>query len=171
VDPSLKGDIIAAIIGESHGMYGVNTPSSSNNRRIHLLMLAPWLYRFLLAKLHLDSLSKKINRKAVRAALATLPATLDATYSNAVQRIYNQASDLVEVAESVLFWIICAKRPLSILELRHVYAMLDLPSGTSLEDDDLPDGENLTSTCGGLILVDGESQTVRLVHYTAQDYF
>jgi hypothetical protein len=126
--------------------------------------------RFLLAKLHLESLSKKINRKAVRAALKTLPTTLDATYSDAVQRIYNQGPDLVAVAESVLFWVVCAKRPLSVFELRHVYATLELPEGTPLEDDDLPDGEILTSTCGGLILVDAESQTVRLVHYTAQEY-
>ncbi|KAH6847660.1 hypothetical protein B0I37DRAFT_391490 [Chaetomium sp. MPI-CAGE-AT-0009] len=146
VDSSLKGEIIDAIVGEFHGM-------------------------FLLAKLHLESLSKKINRKAIRVALKTLPTTLDATYSEAVERIYNQAPDLVEVAESVLFWVICVKRPLTVVELRHAYATRELPDNTPLEDDDLPDGEILTSTCGGLIKVDGESQTVRVVHYTAQEYF
>lgn len=39
-----------------------------------------------------------------------------------------------------------------------------------LEDDDLPPGDIVTGVCGGLIVVDGTSQTVRLVHYTAQDY-
>ncbi len=128
-------------------------------------------HRFLLAKLHLESLSKKITRKAVRAALETLPTTLDATYANAVQRIYSQAPDLVEIAEVVLFWVFCAKRPLSVLEMRHAYATLELPGGTALEDDDLPDGEILTSVCGGLILVDGEPQTIRVVHYTANEHF
>lgn len=142
-----------------------------SNRRPSRHAAADRGHRFLLAKLHLESLSKKINRKAVRAALRTLPTTLDATYSDAVQRIYNQAPELVEVAESVLFGVVCAKRPLSVLEIRHVYATLELPDGAFLEDDDLPDGEILTSTCGGLILVDAESQTVRLVHYTAQEYF
>ncbi|KAL2168041.1 hypothetical protein VTG60DRAFT_517 [Thermothelomyces hinnuleus] len=52
-----------------------------------------------------------------------------------------------------------------------MYATLELPDHTPLEDDDLPDGELLTSTCGGLLLVDGEAQTVRVVHYTAQEYF
>ncbi|KAL2186498.1 Pkinase-domain-containing protein [Thermothelomyces heterothallicus CBS 203.75] len=145
-DPALKQDIIEAITGEFRGM-------------------------FLLAKLHLESLSTKINRKAIRLALKTLPATLDATYSEAVQRIHNQAPDLVEVAKSVLFWVICAKRPLTVLELRQMYATLELPDHTPLEDDDLPDGELLTSTCGGLLLVEGEAQTVRVVHYTAQEYF
>jgi hypothetical protein len=49
--------------------------------------------------------------------------------------------------------------------------MSELPGATPLADDDLPDAEILLSTCGGLILVDTESQTVSLVHYTAQEYF
>ncbi|KAL2145736.1 hypothetical protein VTI28DRAFT_6431 [Corynascus sepedonium] len=84
--------------------------------------------------------------------------------------MYNQAPDLVEVAKSVLFWVICAKRPLTVSELRHLYATLELTNCTPLEDDDLPDGELLTSTCGGLIMVDREAHTVRVVHYTAQEY-
>ena len=59
----------------------------------------------------------------------------------------------------------------TVLELRQMYATLELPDHTPLEDDDLPDGELLTSTCGGLLLVEGEAQTVRVVHYTAQEYF
>lgn len=55
--------------------------------------------------------------------------------------------------------------------MRHAYAMRELSDGMCLEEDDLPDGEILTSTCGGLILVDGESQTLRVVHYTAEEYF
>ncbi|KAL1635336.1 serine/threonine protein kinase [Neofusicoccum ribis] len=43
--------------------------------------------------------------------------------------------------------------------------------GETLEDDDIPDADILTSGCGGLIAVDKESRLVRLVHYTAQEYF
>ena len=57
------------------------------------------------------------------------------------------------------------------MEMRHAYAMRELPPGAPLEEDDLPDGDTLTSTCGGLIVVDGESQTLRVVHYTAEEYF
>lgn len=129
-----------------------------------------FLGKFLLAKLHLESLSTKMNRKAIQVALKSLPAALDATYAEAIQRMYNQAPDLVEVAKSVLFWVICAKRPLTISELRHLYATLEPTNCTPLEDDDLPDGELLTSTCSGLIMVDREAHTVRVVHYTAQEY-
>ncbi|KAK4247492.1 kinase-like domain-containing protein [Corynascus novoguineensis] len=145
-DPALKQEIINTITREFHGM-------------------------FLLAKLHLESLSTKINRKAIRVALKSLPATLDATYAEGIQRMYNQAPDLVEVAKSVMFWVICAKRPLTLSELRHLYATLELTNCTPLEDDGLPDGELLTSTCGGLIMVDREAHTVRVVHYTAEEYF
>lgn len=52
-----------------------------------------------------------------------------------------------------------------------MYATQELSEGVALEEDDLPDGEILTGACGGLIMVDNESQTVRAVHYTAQQYF
>lgn len=125
----------------------------------------------MLAKLHLESLSPKINRKEVRSALRTLPTTLNATYSEALERIHRQAPEAVDLAEAVLFWVLCVKRPLTVLELQQIYATQELPEETALEDDDLPDGDVLTGVCGGLIIVDGDSKTVRLVHYTAQQYF
>ncbi|KAL7791368.1 hypothetical protein V8C37DRAFT_382899 [Trichoderma ceciliae] len=145
-DPTLRDDIIEAIIQESQGM-------------------------FLLAKLHVDSLSKKINRKEVRIALRTLPSTLDATYSDALGRINSQDPESVELAELVLFWVICARKSLTVRDLQHLYATRVLSDGQSLEEDDLPDGDILTGVCSGLIIVDAESQVVRPVHYTAQQYF
>ncbi|KAM0229945.1 hypothetical protein ACHAPO_009667 [Fusarium lateritium] len=145
-DPKLKDEIIETIIKESQGM-------------------------FLLPKLHLESLSHKINRKEVRSSLKTLPVSLNATYSDALERIYRQAPEAVDLAEAVLFWILCAKRSLTILELQQICAIQDLPEDIGLEEDDLPDADILTSVCGGLIMIDSDSQTVRLVHYTAQQYF
>ncbi|KAH7198957.1 uncharacterized protein B0J16DRAFT_360560 [Fusarium flagelliforme] len=145
-DPKLKDDVIETIIKKSQGM-------------------------FLLPKLYLESLSHKINRKEVRSALKRLPVSLNATYSDALDRIYRQALEAVALAEAVLFWIVCAKRSFTILELQQIYATQDLPDDTGLEEDDLPDADILTSVCGGLIMVDSDSQTVRLVHYTAQQYF
>ncbi|KAM0218304.1 hypothetical protein ACHAQI_001492 [Fusarium lateritium] len=145
-DPKLKDEIVETIIQESQGM-------------------------FLLAKLHLESLSHKINRKEVRLSLKTLPASLNDTYSDALDRIYRQAPEAVDLAEAVLFWVLCAKRTLTILELQQIYATQDLPEDSGLEEDDLPDADILTGVCGGLIMVDSDSKTVRLVHYTAQQYF
>lgn len=127
--------------------------------------------RFLLAKLHADSLSRKINRREVRAALKTLPSTLDATYADALKRMYGQDPDSARLAEQVLFWVISARRSLTIQDLQHLYATRGLQPEDSLEEDDLPDGDALTGVCSGLIIVDAESQAVRPVHYTAQQYF
>ncbi|KAI1276347.1 hypothetical protein F5Y07DRAFT_140399 [Xylaria sp. FL0933] len=145
-DPSLKEDIMNTVTEESQGM-------------------------FLLAKLHIDSLSQRITRKQVRSSLRTLPTTLDSTYANALQRVYDQAPEIVELAELVLFWVICARRQLTILELQHMYATHNVEGETVLEEDDLPDEEALTSACRGLVIVDGISPVVRVVHYTAQEYF
>jgi hypothetical protein len=116
-------------------------------------------------------LSKKVSRKEVRAALKTLPKTLDAMYSDAFERMESQDTEYAELAETILFWVICARRNLTVRDLQHVYATRELSEGELLEEDDLPDGDILTEACSGLIIVDAESQVVRLVHYTAQQYF
>ncbi|RAQ58986.1 hypothetical protein COH20_006750 [Aspergillus flavus] len=145
VDPALRQEIIDSITGECQGM-------------------------FLLAKLHLESLSTKINRKAVRLALRTLPTTLDDTYSEALQRIYDQPVDIAELAELVLLWLVCAPQRLTVMQLQHLYATLGLLGEEALEDDDLPDGDILTAACGGLITVDTESRVIHVIHYTVQQY-
>lgn len=127
--------------------------------------------RFLLAKLHMSSLSKKLSCREVRAALKSLPKTLNAMYADAYERMENQETEFAELAEAVLFWIICARRNLTVRDLQHLYATQALSDGELLEEDDLPDGDVLTEACSGLVMVDAELQVVRLVHYTAQQYF
>lgn len=56
-------------------------------------------------------------------------------------------------------------------ELQHIYATQEVDDEVALEDDDLPDSEILMGACGGLIVVDGDHLTARVVHYTAQQYF
>ncbi|KAK8227641.1 hypothetical protein HDK90DRAFT_514141 [Phyllosticta capitalensis] len=130
---------------------------------------------FLLAALNLDSLSRKITRRDVRSSLSSLPKTLDATYEQALVRIRTQAQEDVELAETVIFWILCARRPLRVPELQHMYAVHCLAQDNDnkpiyLHEDDLPPGDIITGVCGGLIVVDDALSTVRLVHYTTQEY-
>lgn len=108
--------------------------------------------------------------RAVKNALQTLPLHCDATYVDALERIFRQAPEAVELANAVLFWIVSARRPLTVRELQHMYAVQEIESGESLEQDDLPDEDILTSVCGGLISVDCETHTIYIVHYTAQQY-
>ncbi|KAI9854336.1 MAG: hypothetical protein M1813_001290 [Trichoglossum hirsutum] len=135
---------------------------------------------FLLAQLYLDSLIGRRSRKAIRMALRCLwkepillsndkAKALDSAYKQAMERIEGQMGDQTALAKQVLVWITCAKRALTTSELRHA---LGVEIGTSIFDEEnLPELEDTVSVCAGLVTVDEESDIIRLVHYTTQEYF
>jgi ankyrin repeat protein len=128
--------------------------------------------RFLLAQLHLESFTGKRSPKAIRAALknlATGSGAYDHAYEDCMERINGQVKDQEELAKQVLSWITCAQRPLTTTELQHA---LGVEVGESkLDEENLPDVEDIVSACAGLVTIDKESGIIRLVHYTTQDYF
>jgi hypothetical protein len=130
------------------------------------------LLRFLLAQLHLGSLIGKRSPKAIKTALKRLPTGSEAyghAYKEAMERIKGQVTDSQELAKQVLSWITCAKRPLTTLELRHALAVEIGES--ALDKENLPEIEDIVSVCAGLVTIDQESNIIRLVHYTTQEYF
>jgi ankyrin repeat protein len=137
-----------------------------------LIRNGPNVARFLLAQLHLNSLTGKRSIKRVRATLAKLVTGSDAydhAYKEAMGRIESQLPDQVELAKQVLSWIICARRPLTTTELQHALAVeVGQPE---LDPENFPELEDMVSLCAGLITVDEEGGIIRLVHYTAQEYF
>ncbi|RDW65706.1 ankyrin repeat domain-containing protein [Aspergillus mulundensis] len=124
---------------------------------------------FLLARLHIDSIQGKRSVKQVRESLKTLPSGLDAAYEDAWSRIENQLPDEVQTAKEVLSWISCATRPLTTRELQHGLAIED--NQPYLDEDNIPEIEDLIAVCGGLVIVDQQELVVKLVHYTTQEYF
>ena len=94
---------------------------------------------------------------------------LDLAYAQTMERIEGQEAGLQELAIQVLSWITCAKRPLSTLELRHALAVEI--GQYELDQENLPETEDMVSVCAGLVTVDEESDIIRLVHYTTQEYF
>ena len=130
------------------------------------------MIRFLLAQLHLDSLVGKRSPKAVRAALERLPKgsqAYDQAYAEAMERIEGQAKDSRELAKQALSWITCARRPLTSMELCHALAVEI--NECELDEQNLPEIGDIISLCAGLLTIDGESNIVRLIHYTTQEYF
>ncbi|KAK4167279.1 ankyrin repeat-containing domain protein [Cladorrhinum sp. PSN259] len=127
---------------------------------------------FLLAQLHLKALTGKRSPKAFRQALekiATRSGGYDAAYNDVMERITNQETDHASLAMDTLSWITCTKTPLSTSQLRHALA---IETGEpELDEENLPDIETIISTCAGLVTVDEQSDVIRLVHYTAQEYF
>jgi ankyrin repeat protein len=96
-------------------------------------------------------------------------AILDEAYKDAMERINEQKLGFRRLAEKVLSWITCAKRPLTTLELQHALAVE--VSDSNLDEENLVRIERMVSVCAGLVTVDEESSIIRLVHYTTQEYF
>ncbi|KAI0456007.1 hypothetical protein F5B21DRAFT_168072 [Xylaria acuta] len=138
---------------------------------------------FLLAQLYLASLVGKQTPKVLREALQELETrsrshdtigkqTLqyDMAYNHAMAQIEEgQLQNVAKRAKQVLSWIACAKRPLTKLELQHALAVEI--NELRMDKDNIREVADLVSVCAGLVIVDEQSSIVRLVHYTAQDYF
>ncbi|KAH9229045.1 hypothetical protein K456DRAFT_1774516 [Colletotrichum gloeosporioides 23] len=93
----------------------------------------------------------------------------DNAYDEAMERIEGQFEDQEMLAKEALSWIVCARRPLKTLELQHALAVER--GTTELDEDNITELEDIVSVCAGLITIDEESDIIRLVHYTTQEYF
>lgn len=128
--------------------------------------------RFLLARLHVDTLLDKRTKQKVLSTLDKLSkgsAALDAAYSEATKRIDGQLDGDRLLARSTLSWITYAQRLLTTQELCHALAIE--PGDKVLNSDKVYDVEDVISVCAGLVTIDEESNIIRLVHYTTQEYF
>ena len=102
-------------------------------------------------------------------ALAALPMTLHEAFSNTVSRIQGQLGGRKRLAMDTLSWISHATRPLLISELSEALA---IRSGQShLNSKYRPSQKLMIECCMGLVVVDEQSKTIRLVHYTVQEFF
>ncbi|KAF7365799.1 ANK-REP-REGION domain-containing protein [Mycena venus] len=123
---------------------------------------------FLLAKLHMESLTAKNTIAAVREALTNLPKSLRDSYEIAMERIQSQNEEDRKTAHSALTWVANAKRPLTISEITMALAIE--PGAQCLDKDNVLDIEIILAVCAGLVIVDEKLSVVRLVHYTTQEY-
>jgi ankyrin repeat protein len=128
--------------------------------------------RFLLARLYVDALLDKRTKSKVQSTLETLSngsQTLEKAYDDAIKRLESQLPEDTALATRVISWIVYAERAFTITELRHALAV-ELVE-TSFDPDNIVDIEDIISVCAGLVTVDKTSNIIRLVHYTAQEYF
>lgn len=126
-------------------------------------------YRFLLPRLHLDRLAMQISVRNLRNALKDLPSKLENTYRDAMVRIKHQNKEYCQLALRVLSWISRAKRPLQVKELQHAVSVTF--TDRDIDDECLVSTALITSVCAGLVSIDNESNTFRLVHFTVEEFF
>ena len=119
----------------------------------------------------MDSFRDKLTVRDVKSALQHLPQGSDAydvAYHGAMERIFAQGKGSSIMAKKILAWILCARRPLSTLELLHALAVE--PGDTDIDEDNILGTELLLTICAGLVTIDEQSGSVRFVHYTTQEY-
>lgn len=122
--------------------------------------------------MHLDSLSKAINLKVLKNELNRIPIgenVVKDTYDQAMERIRDQGDSVESFAMQVIRWVCFAKRPLKLAEL--LCALAVSPGEEEFDDDAVAEESDIANYCAGLVVVEGESKTVRFVHYTTQEYF
>jgi ankyrin repeat protein len=128
--------------------------------------------RFLLARLHMDSLKSQPTLGHIKRALQNLPqgmGGLNETYKQAIERIEGQEEGYRQLAKQVLAWVTHAKRTLSTTEVQHALAVN--VGKAELDKDFIPEVEILGSICAGLVTIDKKRDVIQLVHYTTQEYF
>ena len=125
--------------------------------------------RFLLAQFHVDALASKPTRGEVRRALSHLPQKLDDSYNEIMSRIWSQGEEELKRAKQVLRWISCAKRPLTVIELQSAIGFEKF--GLEIDEGELLPEAEMISVCAGIVTVDKQSNIIRLVHFSVQEYF
>ncbi|KAI4099498.1 MAG: hypothetical protein LQ339_005925 [Xanthoria mediterranea] len=126
---------------------------------------------FLLARLHLDSVARATSAAAVKASLQRLPRQLNTTYDEALRRIEDQDDEHAALAKKVLAWILYASRSLTILELQHALAAESTESPEGVDEEFIIDPDDIIYSCAGLITLDQKTNVIRMIHYSAQEYF
>jgi len=89
-------------------------------------------------------------------------------YGVTIKRIQAQDGDKSRLGMTALLWISYAERPPRADELCHALAV-ELGS-TDFDVGNIPSISTLVNCCQGLITVDKEASTVRLIHFTLQEY-
>ncbi|KAF3175046.1 hypothetical protein TWF788_008518 [Orbilia oligospora] len=133
--------------------------------------------RFLLAHFQFEAIKAAPTLKAVKKILGSFNngggasnSVYDSTYRAIMEKIQgNSNKELADMAFKVLTWVTCASRRLNKAELQHAIAT-EPEEPASLDKDNISDIDDLISTCLGLVTIDEESNIVRLIHYTAQEY-
>ena len=126
--------------------------------------------RFLVASLHIEAILKEtsIARRGRRLEAVKEGAGLGYAYGATLERIKAQGGEKTKLAIAVLTWICHAERPLRVEELLHALAV-EIGSAY-FDSENAPSVGALLGCCQGLITVDKEASTVRLIHFTVQEY-
>jgi len=141
-----------------------------NSRSYLKLSTNKYTSRFLLVSLNMDAILQEttIHRRRQKLNAMTNGLELGDVYGATLRRIKAQGGEKARLGMTTLMWISHAERPLKPDELRHALAVeIGLPN---LNTDNVPPIGIVLACCQGLVVVDKEASTIRLIHFTLQEY-
>ena len=134
------------------------------------LMADIFEFRFLLASLHIKAVLRGTTIARRKKALESIKngAGLADAYGVTLERIQAQDEEKTKLAMDTLTWVCHSERPLQVVELCHALAVEI--GATDFDHENVPSIGTLLHCCQGLITIDKGALTVRLIHYTVQEY-
>ena len=126
--------------------------------------------RFLLVSLNVDAILEGVTIGQRRSKLEEMARGngLSDAYTATLNRLKAQNRNKSVLGLKVLMWVLNSERPLQANELCHA---LGVGIGSrDLNPENVPPLKVLLSSCLGLVMVEASSSTVRLVHFTLQEY-
>ncbi|KAM0514563.1 hypothetical protein ACHAPE_006859 [Trichoderma viride] len=116
----------------------------------------------------MEDLNKCFTLHSVKDALNRLPVNVDLAFNDSLKQITKNEQFDADLANHVLTWIVHAKVSLSVDQVLESFALQYSSTGERYWDS-LPTTKRLISAGAGLIVVDSDDNTVRLVHESAKD--
>ena len=126
--------------------------------------------RFLLVSLNIDAILGEVTISDRRQKLneMTKGNHLGDAYATTLTRIKAQKGSRSRVGMEALMWVLSSERPLHTTELCHALGVKI--GSTDLDVENVPTIRTLLACSLGLITVEASSSTVRLVHFSLQEY-
>lgn len=116
----------------------------------------------------MQTIAHQMTKSEIRRCLRSFSTNLDQVFEENIGRILREPQNRKDVAVQSLMWITHARRPLGIHELRH--ALATRLEDKDLDEDNLLPARSIIECCSGLVVLDDQSSTFRLVHSTLQEY-
>jgi len=125
---------------------------------------------FLLVSLNMDAIlgGVTIHQRRQRLDRVVEGESQGNAYAVTLSRVGAQQGSRSKLGMDVLMWVSHAERPLHVDELRHALGVEE--GSLDLNVQNIPSIETLLTYSLGLVTVEKSSSTVRLIHYTLQEY-
>jgi len=128
------------------------------------------VFRLLLVPLSIETILQETTIYSRRQRLREMENGLDlgGAYGAMLGRIKAQGGEKARLGMAALMWISHSRRPLQVDEICHAVAIRI--GSNDLDYDNIPEISALLDCCQGLVTIDKDTSTIRLINFTLQEY-